>query len=301
MSNHHALLQYQLVEKALHFIHQQQRQQPSLAAIAEHCAMSETHFQKVFTRWAGVSPKRFLQYLTREQCLQRLVTGQSLLDCSHSVGLSGSSRLHDLFIKLDAVTPGEIKLRGEGLQFYCGIHETVFGFCFIACTERGVHQLSFTPTPDSEPYINQLQQQWPKARFSLQPKHTRSVAERLDPGPGSDAQRHQPLTLWLRGTPFQFKVWEALLSVPEGQLCTYSDLASVIRKPGAARAVGSAVGSNPVAWLIPCHRVIRKIGATGDYRWGEIRKQAILGWEAHRAGPEDNACEGRLQADLAQG
>lgn len=278
---------YALVEKALRYLQDHQQQQPELGELAAHCAMSETHFQRLFSQWAGVSPKRFLQCLTRQNCRQRLLEGWSLADCSDAAGLSSSSRLHDLMVKLEAVTPGEIKRGGDALQFHWGVHPTHFGYCFIACTERGIHQLDFLDGDDPGPHLESLHQRWPRAQIV---KHAALTAAHMAPLQDVEQrQAGQPLTLCLRGTAFQFKVWEALLRIPEGQLCTYGGLARAIGQPGAARAVGSAVASNPIAWLIPCHRVIRQMGVIGDYRWGAIRKQALLGWEANQAGTQGEA------------
>lgn len=277
LDSHH----YQVVEQALLFLQQQQHAQPGLQEIARHCAMSETHFQKVFSHWAGVSPKRFLQYLTRDYCRQRLIAGDSVLECSAAAGLSSSSRLHDLMIRLEAVTPGEIKLAGAELSFHCGVHDSPFGQYFLACTTRGIHRLEFLGPQQAEAVLQQLRQEWPRASFITDGRLTRDYARQLfTPACGGDRGPRNRLTMWLAGTDFQFKVWEALLRIPEGQLCTYSDLAAAVGKPSAARAVGSAVAKNPVAWLIPCHRVIKKMGAIGEYRWGALRKQAMLGREA---------------------
>lgn len=279
---------YTTIEKALLFIQQQQLEQPALADIAAHCAMSEYHFQRVFKTWAGVSPKRFLQCLTREQCRLRLIKGESLIDSSAGAGLSGAGRLHDLLVNLEAVTPGEIKSGGEHLRILWGVHPTPFGPCFIACTQRGIHQLEFLPWQPchKEPRntLRKLREQWPHAEITRDDTHTALPIQQLFAGqPHRD--RGPQLTLWLRGSPFQFKVWEALLKIPAGRVCSYGELAAAIGQPAAARAVGSAVAKNPVAILIPCHRVIRNMGVIGNYRWGEIRKQALLGWEGTRRAP----------------
>lgn len=278
-NSHH----YKIVEQALSFLQQHQQSQPGLNEIARHCAMSETHFQRVFSHWAGVSPKRFLQCLTRDYCLQRLIEGDSILNSSVAAGLSSSSRLHDLMIGLEAVTPGEIKLAGEGLTFHCGVHDSPFGSYFIAATTRGIHRLEFLDTGEPGEVLQQLQLDWPRATIIPNSAESDHYASRLFQSPSfptTDKRNTNRLTLWLRGSEFQFKVWEALLRIPEGKLCTYSSLATAVGQPSAARAVGSAVAKNPVAWLIPCHRVIKKMGATGEYRWGAARKQAILGREA---------------------
>ncbi|WP_101760450.1 bifunctional transcriptional activator/DNA repair enzyme AdaA [Oceanicoccus sp. KOV_DT_Chl] len=270
---------YQLVANALRFIDQHQGEQPELAAIAKHCAISEYHFQRVFTEWAGVSPKQFLQYLTREQARSRLLDGASLLKAAGDSGLSSSSRLHDLFVSLDAVTPGEIKNGGNGITFIYGVHPSPFGLCFIALTERGIHRLDFIEQPqDIEYLLEALQRQWPLAILEENQASSAIVVTQVfskSPRPLSS-----PLKLWVNGTQFQFKVWEALLRIPSGAVASYAEVAKAINQPTAARAVGSAVGKNPIALLIPCHRVIQGMGELGHYRWNPIRKKAMLGWEA---------------------
>ena len=272
---------YAVVERALRFIQQHQQEQPSLAQVASHCALSEHHFQRVFSEWAGVSPKQFLQVLTREQCRKRLLNGDSLLDCSVGAGLSGSGRLHDLLVTLEAVTPGEIKSGGKGLLIVYGVHPSPFGSCFIATTPRGIHRLEFIDREQLPEVLSELKQQWPHAMLSRDDQATDQFVQKIfTPGQQVAAQSKTGIKLWLKGSPFQLKVWEALLKIPEGKLCSYQSLAELIGQPTAARAVGSAVGKNSVALLIPCHRVIRNMGVIGHYRWGETRKQAMLGWEA---------------------
>ncbi|HEB28529.1 MAG TPA: methylated-DNA--[protein]-cysteine S-methyltransferase [Porticoccus sp.] len=268
---------YHTVEKALAFIQHNRHEQPSLANIAEHCAVSEFHFQRIFNQWAGVSPKQFLQSLTKEQARTRLLNGDSLLQASNDSGLSSSSRLHDLFVTLEAVTPGQIKSGGAGVDFYCGVHSTPFGDCFIANTERGIHRLDFI-MPDSsiEFHLNKLHHEWPQANINHRPDLTQAIIQTSF----SKSEKSSPLKLWVKGSQFQFKVWEALIRIPEGALCSYRSIAEAIDKPLAARAVGSAIASNTVALLIPCHRVIQASGTLGNYRWGAQRKQALVGMEA---------------------
>ncbi|MEE8056711.1 MAG: bifunctional helix-turn-helix domain-containing protein/methylated-DNA--[protein]-cysteine S-methyltransferase [Pseudomonadales bacterium] len=271
---------YQIIEKALRFIQQQQKQQPKLAEIAGYCALSECHFQRIFNQWAGVSPKQFLQHLTREDAKTRLLNGDSLLATSSCSGLSSSSRLHDLFVTLEAVTPGEIKSAGEGLQFLCGLHNSPFGKCFIVTTKRGIHRLDFIDTQPLETLLQELQEQWPSADIVCDEPATAPLIDNIFKRRVKRAPKEQKLKLWLKGSQFQFKVWEALLRIPNGSLCSYGTIAKSIGQPTAARAVGSAVAKNSVALLIPCHRVIQEIGNLGNYRWGETRKQALVGWEA---------------------
>ena len=267
---------YPTIEKALRYLLEHRQQQPPLAQLARHCDLSEFHLQRVFSEWAGVSPKRFLQCLNRDYARSCLIQGQTLLDTTHSTGLSSSARLHDLFVTLEAVTPGEVRCGGENIAFSYGTHPSPFGECFIALTDRGIHQLAFIENKEAALCLKDLQLQWPAARFHQNPALTLASIEKIF-NPGSNS--HSPFKLWLKGSPFQFKVWEALLAIPEGRLACYSSIANDIEQPRAARAVGSAVAKNPIAYLIPCHRVIKNIGVLGNYRWGEARKQAMVGRE----------------------
>lgn len=269
---------YERIARAIGYLRRHAGDQPDLAAAARHVNLSEHHFQRVFTRWAGVSPKRFLQYLTVEHAKSRLVTAHGVLDAAGTVGLSGPGRLHDLFVTLEAMTPGEYKAGGAGLAIQYGVHETPFGRALIATTARGICGLQFID--DEKSGIEKLRCEWPGAELRPNPAATAPVAERLF---GPIASRPgEALALLVKGSNFQVKVWRALLDLPFGSLATYGSIATRIGGPSAARAVGTAVGANPVAWLIPCHRVIRESGALGGYRWGVERKEAMLGWEAAR-------------------
>jgi AraC family transcriptional regulator of adaptative response/methylated-DNA-[protein]-cysteine methyltransferase len=268
---------YYRVEQALRFLQANYRRQPSLAEIAASIHLSEYHFQRLFLRWVGISPKRFLQYLTKENAKDLLSHSHSLLEVSLAVGLSGPSRLHDLFITCEAVTPGEYKQRGAGLTIRYSFHPTPFGHCLLARTERGLCGLSFADSGGTDSLLAELRQRWGQAELVPDPAATAPYAARIfelarDP----DAP---PLQIYLSGTNFQLKVWQALLHIPSGELTTYGQIAAALGQPNASRAVGSAVGDNPIAYLIPCHRVIRKAGELGGYRYGLARKQAILGWE----------------------
>ena len=269
---------YHAVAKALSYIQQQQYHQPSLAEVASHCAMSEHHFQRIFTEWAGVSPKQFLQHLTRQNAKARLINGDSMAHACMENGLSSSSRLHDLMVQLEAVTPGQIQSRGCSMTFHWGIHNTPFGDCFMVTTERGIHRLSFIINNNKETLLQKLQQQWPKASIIEDHSHTSHYVQQVF----SKANHHAPNTIkvWTQGSEFQLKVWEALLAIPSGRLTSYSAIAQAINKPSAARAVGTAIGKNEVALLIPCHRVIKSIGEIGHYRWEHSRKLALIGSEA---------------------
>lgn len=274
--NHH---DYHRIADALDYLQAQAETQPDLAAVARHAGLSEHHFQRLFTRWAGVSPKRFVQFLTIEAAKRRLAETRNTLDLSTDVGLSGSGRLHDLFVTLEALTPGEARNGGAGLDIRWGIHDTPFGSAVIGLTARGVCALHFVDS-DAEA-VARLQETWPHASLQQQPSATKKIASRIF---APMAQKPPaPLAVLVKGSNFQIQVWRALLALPQGAVTTYSDIAAALDNPGAARAVGAAVGANAIAWLIPCHRVIRASGALTGYRWGSARKSAMLGWEAaHR-------------------
>ena len=274
---------FDTIAEAIRFLEANQRRQPNLDQVAEHVGMSKYHFQRLFTRWAGVSPKRFLQFLTLDHAKRLLRESEPVLQTSFEVGLSGPGRLHDLFVNTEAVTPGEYRNGGSTLEIRYGIHPTPFGPALLAATERGICNLSFLSPedPGRSVALEELEEQWPGAVLLEAPKDTRLLAEHAFP-PTTDPPPLQPLALFLKGTNFQIQVWQALLAVSPGSLTTYGRLARSLGRPGAARAVGTAVASNPVAFLIPCHRVIRESGHFGEYRWGSARKKAILGWEASR-------------------
>ena len=268
---------YLRIEQAILYLENHYREQPSLEEVAANIGLSEFHFQRLFTRWAGVSPKRFLQFLTKEGAKELLSRSENLLDTTHQVGLSGLGRLHELFVTTEAVTPGEFKTRGEGVTIRYGIHLTPFGKCLIGLTDRGICHLGFINGGEGEA-IDSLVNEWKGACMVEDYRSTASLV-----GPIFDLRYSthikQPLSLHLRGTNFQLKVWEALLQIPAGTATTYSGLAERIGHPGASRAVGTALGHNPIAVLIPCHRVIRTVGDFGNYRYGEVRKKALLARE----------------------
>jgi AraC family transcriptional regulator of adaptative response/methylated-DNA-[protein]-cysteine methyltransferase len=267
---------YQRIEEAILYLENHYREQPSLEEVASSIGLSEYHFQRLFTRWAGVSPKRFLQFLTKEGAKDLLNRSENLLDTTHQVGLSSLGRLHDLFVTTEAVTPGEYKSRGEGVTIRYGIHLTPFGKCLIGLTEHGICHLGFVTGSEGEA-IDNLVADWKEAQMIEDYRSTAALVE-----PIFDLRfstRIKPLALHLRGTNFQLKVWEALLQIPAGSVTTYEGLAQRIGQPTASRAVGTAVGHNPVAVLIPCHRVIRKVGEFGNYRYGALRKRALLARE----------------------
>ncbi|MEW6402301.1 MAG: methylated-DNA--[protein]-cysteine S-methyltransferase [Chloroflexota bacterium] len=266
---------YPLIEQAILYLEKNYKSQPSLAEVAENVGMSEFHFQRVFTRWAGISPKRFLQFLTKESAKGLLDQSENLLDTTYQVGLSSLGRLHDLFVTTEAVTPGEYKSRGAGLTIRYGIHPTPFGECLIGTTDRGICHLGFVGLSEGDA-VDQLVSEWKQAKMI---EDFKSTAPLVEPIFDLGRNRKEPLRVHLRGTNFQLKVWEALLNVPTGSVTTYADIARQIGNPNALRAVGTAVGHNPVPVLIPCHRVIRKMGEFGNYRYGAARKKALLARE----------------------
>jgi AraC family transcriptional regulator of adaptative response/methylated-DNA-[protein]-cysteine methyltransferase len=264
---------YLRIEQAILYLENHYQEQPGLEEVASTIGLSEFHFQRLFTRWAGVSPKRFLQFLTKESAKELLIRSENLLETTHQVGLSSLGRLHDLFVTTEAVTPGEFKTGGEGITIRYGLHASPFGKCLVAMTERGICHLGFVQSSEGEA-IDSLVEEWRNARMVEDPRSTAPLVSAIfDAAPGT------PLHVHLRGTNFQLKVWEALLQVPAGSVTTYEGLAQRIGQPNASRAVGSAVGHNPIAVLIPCHRVIRKVGDFGNYRYGALRKKALLARE----------------------
>jgi len=269
---------YLRIEQAILYLENHYKEQPSLEEVAANIGLSEYHFQRLFTRWAGVSPKRFLQFLTKEGAKDLLNQSENLLETTHQVGLSSLGRLHDLFVNAEAVSPGEYKSRGEGVTIRYGVHASPFGKCLVAVTERGICHLGFVQRETSEgDAIDNLVSDWKNAKMIEDYKSTASLIEPIFDLRYSN--RGKPLNVHLRGTNFQLKVWEALLNIPAGAVTTYEGIASRIGRPTAMRAVGSAVGHNPIAVLIPCHRVIRKVGEFGNYRYGALRKKALLARE----------------------
>lgn len=282
---------YNRVAQAIHFLEENVRRQPTLDEVARSVYLSEFHFQRLFRRWVGISPKRFLQFLTIEHAKRRLDECRSVLDATYDAGLSSPGRLHDLFVTLEAVTPGEYKRRGEGLRIAYGFHDTPFGTALLASTDRGLCALAFVDEGGEGAAIDDLRERWENADLDEDPRQTADLARRVF-APAEEDDR--PIPLLVQGTNHQVRVWEALLRIPPGAMVSYEQLAAAAGRPDAVRAVASAVGRNPIAYAIPCHRVIRKLGALGGYRWGLGRKRAILGWEAARAlgGDED---EGEME------
>ena len=286
---------YARIQSAIAFLCDRRADQPSLAEVAAHVGQSPFHFQRLFHRWAGVSPKRFVQFLTLEHAKESLRASATVLDAAYAAGLSGPSRLHDLFVALEAATPGEYRAGGAGLSIRWGVGDSPFGRCFLAVTARGITMLGFLSPPGADGEATSLgdaqralRDTWPQADIqrddaTAAPWLRRVFNHRSRAGDGDR------LSLFVRGTPFQLTVWRALLAIPPGRLTTYGDLARAVGRPGAARAVGNAVGANPISWLIPCHRVIRGLGTFGHYRWGRPRKVSMLAWEAAREAAQSHS------------
>lgn len=273
---------YIRVEKAIRFIEENFKSQPNLDQIAESIHLSRFHVIRLFKRWAGITPTQFLQFLTLEYTKQKLAESTSIFETSLEAGLSGSSRLHDLFVTFESMTPGEFKKQGAGLKIIYGFHYSPFGKCLLALTERGICRMGFVETGEEPLALEQLRREWPGAIFTENQKLTQPMVEQLFRPTGT--RESHPFHLYLKGTNFQINVWKALLTIPEGRMVSYQDIATLIGNPKAFRTVASAVAVNPVGYLIPCHRVIEKSGRIHKYRWGSLRKKALLGWEAARTG-----------------
>jgi AraC family transcriptional regulator, regulatory protein of adaptative response / methylated-DNA-[protein]-cysteine methyltransferase len=267
------------IARAIRYIDANFRSQPRLAAIAASARLSEFHFNRLFRRWAGVTPRQYLAVVTARAARGALASTSSVLDAAYTVGLSGPSRLHDLMVTLEAVTPGELKAGGVGLAITYGYCATPFGTALLASTARGLCHLAFVEPGGEGAALAQLKLAWPQARLAREDGAGAALARRIWSATAQAQAPSGPLKLLVRGTNFQVKVWQALLELGRTGPTTYSALASAAGAPAAARAVGAAVGANPVAWLIPCHNVLRKDGALGGYHWGEDRKRAILAWE----------------------
>lgn len=265
---------YPVIERAMALIAMRQADQPTLEEVAAGVGISPWHFQRLFTRWVGVSPKRFLQYLTLDYAKARLAESASILDAALDAGLSGPGRLHDLFVTHEAVTPGEYKRRGEGLALFYGWHPSPFGHCLVIQSARGLAGLAFATDGERDGVLANMAARWPAARLSEDAAGTAATAGTVFHG--------GRLHLHLTGTNFQMRVWDALLRIPPGALVRYADVARLAGVPGSPRAVGTAIGRNPVSWLIPCHRAILGNGYVRGYEWGVARKLAMIGWEAAR-------------------
>jgi AraC family transcriptional regulator, regulatory protein of adaptative response / methylated-DNA-[protein]-cysteine methyltransferase len=269
-------INYQRIEQAIRYLEENFQRQPELDEVAEKVHLSPFHFQRIFTEWAGISPKRFLQYLTVDFLKKKLQETRNLNEAAEAAGLSAQSRVYDLFTTLEAVTPLEYKQRGRGIRVEYGIHETPFGQALMGVTERGVCWLSFLST-DEDPHfeLEKMKEHWHQSVFHHNEPVTKEYMQKIFSRKSTSDKVH----LLVKGTNFQVKVWRALLQLPMGSVTTYQDIACRIHQPRALQAVGSAVGSNHIAYLIPCHRVIRKDGVLGQYRWDAVRKKSIIGWE----------------------
>lgn len=268
---------YETIEEAIHFLEEHYQAQPTLKEMAQSVHLSEFHFQRLFSRWVGVSPKRFLQYLTKEKAKQLLNQSENLLNTAYESGLSGPGRLHDLLVSCEAATPGELRRRGQGLTIRYGFHSSPFGECLVAVTERGICNLMFVQDANHQVPLEELRATWPKAEIVHDSAGTKDIMG--DIFDMFQRQTTNPMRLYLSGTNFQLKVWEALLRIPAGSVVSYQDISLFIGIPGGSRPVGNAISKNPIPVLIPCHRVIHKSGEFGKYHWGASRKKAMLGWE----------------------
>jgi AraC family transcriptional regulator, regulatory protein of adaptative response / methylated-DNA-[protein]-cysteine methyltransferase len=281
--NEQANFNFQRIAKAIDFLQKNYQSQPELEEIAKHVQLSPFHFQRLFTEWAGISPKQFSQYLSLQHAKNILQNQQTLLNTTHQTGLSSTSRLHDLFIKIEGITPGEYKNGGENLLINYSYADSPFGQILLASTNKGLCYMAFA---DDEIAFEELQQKFPQAKYQQKIDSFQQNALKFFT---KSETKKSPLKLHLKGTPFQIKVWEALLTIPAGQLSTYGKIAQQINNPKACRAVGTAIGDNPISYLIPCHRVIQSTGIFGNYHWGPQRKTAMIGWEAaQQKSPETN-------------
>lgn len=267
---------YRTIEQALQYLAESRQAPPSLAELAGLAGLSEYHFQKLFTRWVGISPKRFSQFLSKEHLKALLDAGMKPLDACYQAGLSGPGRMHDLLVHTEAVTPAQYRTLGRELVIRYGFHDSPFGPYLLAITDRGICQLEFLPG-DHDRLVGNLVERWPLSRIVRDQAGTQVIHERLF---GAMAGDTRPLALLLKGTNFQIQVWQALLKIPFGSVTAYDEVASLAGRPQAVRACASAIARNNIGWLIPCHRVIRKIGDTGRYRWGDARKRIMLGYES---------------------
>jgi AraC family transcriptional regulator of adaptative response/methylated-DNA-[protein]-cysteine methyltransferase len=269
---------YELVKHTLAFISENWRDQPSLDTLADQAGLSATHLQRLFTRWAGLSPKAFLQAVTLDHARELLRDSASILDASYELGLSGPGRLHDLFVTHEGMSPGIYKVRGRGLNIQYGFHDCPFGRALILITSEGLAGLAFADEGKEKSALADMTSRWPEATYTENPAATASYAKRIFES--ESWKSDQPLRIVFIGSDFEIRVWETLLRIPFGKASTYSDIAAHLGKPSAARAVGSAVGKNPISFVVPCHRVLGKSGGLCGYHWGLTRKRAILGWEA---------------------
>ena len=282
-------INYNRIEKAIQYLEENFQRQPELDEVAEKVHLSPFHFQRIFTEWAGISPKRFLQFLTVDFLKTKLEQSKNMVEAADAAGLSSQSRVYDLFTTLEAVTPQEYKQRGSGIRVEYGLHDTPFGLSLIGITERGICWLSFIRTDEDPKFeLEKMKEHWHNSVFHQDQNLTKAFVDNIFSHqnsnlPSDKSGTPRKLHVFVKGTNFQIKVWEALLKIPMGDVTTYQGIAQQIQSPKAMQAVGSAVGSNHIAYLIPCHRVIRKDGILGEYRWSSVRKKSIIGWEMAKA------------------
>jgi AraC family transcriptional regulator of adaptative response/methylated-DNA-[protein]-cysteine methyltransferase len=278
------------IATVIRYLDEHHTEQPSLNDLAAAVDLSESHFHRLFQRWAGVTPKDFLQCLTVEHAKRRLRESANVLETAFDTGLSGPGRLHDLLVTIEAASPGEFKTGGKGMTIEWGLAESLFGWCTVGWNPRGVCHLAFHDVKVDSTAPAELHENWPNARLQRNDVTAQRQADTIFKNSASPSA---PLKAFVRATPFQLRVWRALLRIPEGGVASYRKMAGAIGNPQASRAVGTACGANPIAYLIPCHRVIRETGVVQGYRWGSTRKRALLAWESSRAGQ----VSGRAHAD----
>lgn len=272
---------YERIARVIRFLDEHHTEQPDLDELAERAGLNRFHFHRLFAHWAGVTPKDFLQCLTLAHARELLRRGESVLDAALDAGLSGPGRLHDLCVNLESASPGELKAGGAAWTINAGFAESPLGTCLVAESPRGICHLSFVESGTTDAAWANLRNDWPRARWQRDDVSAGRIIRQIF-APSADSIPRPSLRAFVKGTPFQVRVWRALLQVPAGRLTTYGRVARAVEAPGAARAVGTAVGKNPLAYLIPCHRVIRETGVVDAYRWGRTRKRALLVWETAR-------------------
>lgn len=270
------LINYYRIEKAIGYLTDNFKEQPDLDEIARKVYMSPFHFQRIFTDWVGISPKKFVQYLTLNYLRDKISETKNMIDAAELVGLSSQSRVHDLFVSIEGVSPQQYKTAGMGLEIFYGYHASPFGLCFIAVAEKGICTLKFIDEEKSRNEFELFSEQWQFATLVHKPDYTQKYISKI-----FQPQKTNPdkLQLLVQGTDFQIKVWEAILKIPFGAVSSFQQIAQLIGQPEAVRSVGSAVGKNSILYLIPCHRIISGDGTMGNYHFGKVRKQAMIGWE----------------------
>ena len=273
-------INYYRIEKAIGYLTGNFKEQPDLDEIARKVNMSPFHFQRIFTDWVGISPKKFIQYLTLEYLRNKISETENMMDAADLAGLSSQSRVHDLFISIEGVSPQQYKTSGRGLEIFYGYHASPFGLCFIAVSEKGICALKFIDEEKSRNEFELFSQQWQFASLVHKPDHTQQYIRKIFQ---PDKINPEKLNLLTQGTDFQIKVWEAVLKIPFGAVSSFQQIAQIIEQPNAIRSVGSAIGKNSILYLIPCHRIISKNGTMGNYHYGKVRKQTMIGWEMSKA------------------